>query len=208
MRMNQQIKFFSDGGADIRDVQMYLNPEAEHYLDRFHITMRITVKGQYAKGLKTTPEKREEVLKLLESAKHYLWHRNVVRAREKVDETLGFLDDEESAGQCGEVQKSVGRVRYVHRGQSVAYSQLRRALAEWRDDRDRVCGIGSEPDRQQTLREASADAVEQAGCHLVLQTRTQVLDDRLERTSGIGIQASGLSLSKRQRSPGISCSRK
>jgi hypothetical protein len=67
MQMNQQVKFFSDGGADIRDVQLYLNPEAEHYLDWFHITMRITVMGQYAKGLKATPEKRAEGLKLLES---------------------------------------------------------------------------------------------------------------------------------------------
>jgi hypothetical protein len=45
MQMNQRVMFFSDGGADIRDVQLYLNPEAEHYLDWFHITMRITVMG-------------------------------------------------------------------------------------------------------------------------------------------------------------------
>ena len=31
------VMFFSDGGADIREVQLYLNPEAEHYLDWFHI---------------------------------------------------------------------------------------------------------------------------------------------------------------------------
>ena len=48
MQMNQQVKFFSDGGVDIRDMQLYLNPEAEHYLDWFHVTMRITVMGQYA----------------------------------------------------------------------------------------------------------------------------------------------------------------
>ena len=41
MQLNQQIRFFSDGAADIRDVQLYLNREAEHYLDWFHITMRI-----------------------------------------------------------------------------------------------------------------------------------------------------------------------
>ena len=98
MQMNQQVRFFSDGGADIRDMQLYLNPEAEHYLDWFHVTMRITVMGQYVKGLKTTAEKREEALKLLESTKNYLWHGNVVRAREKIEETLGFLDGEEIGG--------------------------------------------------------------------------------------------------------------
>jgi hypothetical protein len=47
------------------------------YLDRFHITMRLTVIGQYAKGLDTTQENRQEILKSLESVKHYLWHGNV-----------------------------------------------------------------------------------------------------------------------------------
>jgi hypothetical protein len=72
--------FFSDGVTDIREVQQYLNPEAEHYLDWFHITMRITAMGQYAKGLDTTLENRQEILKSLESVKHYLWHGNVARA--------------------------------------------------------------------------------------------------------------------------------
>ena len=57
MQMNQRVMFFSDGGSDIREVQPYLNPEAEHYLDWFHLRMQITVMGQYAKGLETTPEK-------------------------------------------------------------------------------------------------------------------------------------------------------
>jgi hypothetical protein len=39
-QMNQPVKFFSDGGADIGDMQLYLNPEAVHYLDWFHVTMR------------------------------------------------------------------------------------------------------------------------------------------------------------------------
>jgi hypothetical protein len=42
MQMNQRVMFFSDGSTDIREVQQYLNPEAEHYLDWFHITMRLT----------------------------------------------------------------------------------------------------------------------------------------------------------------------
>ena len=51
MQMNQQVVFLSDGCDDVRKLQMYLNPEAEHYLDWFHVTMRLTVIGQYAKGL-------------------------------------------------------------------------------------------------------------------------------------------------------------
>ena len=50
MQMNQRVMFFSDGGTDIREVQLYLNPEAEHYLDWFHLTMRLTVMGQICQG--------------------------------------------------------------------------------------------------------------------------------------------------------------
>jgi len=49
--MNQQIEFLSDGGDTVRDVQLYLSPEAEHLLDWFHLTMRLTTMTQSAKGL-------------------------------------------------------------------------------------------------------------------------------------------------------------
>ena len=37
LQMNQQIEFLSDGGDTVRDVQLYLSPEAEHLLDWFHL---------------------------------------------------------------------------------------------------------------------------------------------------------------------------
>src|SRR5664280_666782 len=43
MAPNQQVTFLTDGGEDIRDLPRMLNPQAEHLLDWFHITMRITV---------------------------------------------------------------------------------------------------------------------------------------------------------------------
>ena len=51
MQPNQQVDFLSDGGEDLRNVQLYLNPQAEHLLDWFHLTMRLTVLNQIAKGL-------------------------------------------------------------------------------------------------------------------------------------------------------------
>jgi hypothetical protein len=39
----------------VRELPLYLNPQAEHVLDWFHLTMRLTVMGQYAKSL---PEAR------------------------------------------------------------------------------------------------------------------------------------------------------
>jgi hypothetical protein len=38
MQMNQQITFLSDGGDTVRELQLYLNPQAEHLLDWFHVS--------------------------------------------------------------------------------------------------------------------------------------------------------------------------
>ena len=183
MQMNQQVKFFSDGGADIRDVQLYLNPEAEHYLDWFHITMRITVMGQYAKGLKTTPEKRAQGVKLLESTKHYLWHGNVVRAREKIEETLGFLDGEEIGGEnVAKFRKALVEFdTYIEINQGLIpnYGEY------WRNEETIATGfVESAVNQIVSKRFAKLQQMQwtKEGAHLVLQTRTQVLDNRLEKT--------------------------
>jgi hypothetical protein len=90
--------FLSDGGETVRDLQMYLSPELEHGLDWFHITMRLTVMGQYVKALaaelravdkKPVPPDGDEsderidatdIAQRLERLKWSLWHGNVRRA--------------------------------------------------------------------------------------------------------------------------------
>nr|URQ57253.1 Hypothetical protein [Providencia alcalifaciens] len=51
MQTNQQISFLSDGADNLRMMQIGIYPEAEHILDWFHISMRLTVLNQCAKGL-------------------------------------------------------------------------------------------------------------------------------------------------------------
>ena len=51
MQANQQVVFLSDGGEDVRNLQFYLNPQAEHLLDWFHVTLRLTVLTQTAKPI-------------------------------------------------------------------------------------------------------------------------------------------------------------
>ena len=41
--------FLSDGGDSVRNLQAYLHPDSEHWLDWFHITMRISVLQQQVK---------------------------------------------------------------------------------------------------------------------------------------------------------------
>lgn len=107
MQMNQQVTFLSDGEEIIRDLQYYLNPNAEHILDWFHITMRITVMKQIAKGISkedlSAGINSESILKDLTSLKWYLWHGNVFKGLSKIEDlidsafVLGSDDDEREA---------------------------------------------------------------------------------------------------------------
>jgi len=97
LQMNQQIEFLSDGGETVRDLQLYLSPEAEHLLDWFHITMRLTTLTQTAKGLPatTSPEGRtlrDDVVRELERIKWFLWHGNVFQALKELRFVEGDLD--------------------------------------------------------------------------------------------------------------------
>jgi hypothetical protein len=80
---NQRITFLSDGGENVRNLQFHLNPQAEHLLDWFHITMRITVIRQMMKGLQPhtdmwfTPD---EMYLQMERVKWFLWHGNCYQA--------------------------------------------------------------------------------------------------------------------------------
>jgi hypothetical protein len=99
MKPNQQVEFLSDGGEDVRTVQLYLNPQAEHLLDWFHLTMRLTVLNQIAKGLperigegEDQYELRTGVFKDLERIKWYLWHGNVFQALNELQSLEMDLD--------------------------------------------------------------------------------------------------------------------
>lgn len=95
LQSNQDITFLSDGGDNVRDLQFFLSPQAEHLLDWFHITMRITVMRQMAKKLPVLEEAQltaEEADRHLESTKWYLWHGNVYMALERLDLLYGHLE--------------------------------------------------------------------------------------------------------------------
>jgi hypothetical protein len=183
MQMNQRVMFFSDGGADIREVQSYLNPEGEQYLDWFHITMRITVLGQYVKGLDTAPKKREQALKILESAKHYLWHGNVVRAQEQMQGLYSYLDNEQIDGDNGrKLRKGLDEFdTYIAANQA----RIPNYGERWRNKEAIATGfVESAVNQIVSKRFAKRQQMQwtKKGAHLLLQTRTWVLDDRLEET--------------------------
>jgi len=97
MQMNQQVTFLTDSGGDVRALPLYLNPQAEHLIEWFHLTMRLTVMSQMTEGLRSrdNPEFAAEVLEELTRLKWFLWHGHVFRALQTVDDLQIDLDDTE-----------------------------------------------------------------------------------------------------------------
>jgi len=95
MQENQQITFLSDGADTVRGLQFMMHPEAEHILDWFHLTMRLTVLKQFAKGLcRSDPDSGAELQKYLDSAKWFLWHGNVDQSLDRLNDCYWLCDDE------------------------------------------------------------------------------------------------------------------
>jgi len=190
MQFNQQVTFLSDGGEDIRDLQSYLNPEAEHILDWFHITMRLTVMGQHAKGLPREVddgygerEFRSEVEKLLERIKHFLWHGNVFRAVEEIEELELMLYGGEGLGEPG--QKLAKALNEFHTYIEANESRIPNYGERWRND-DIIASAFVESAVNEVVSKRMVKKQQmqwsKCGAHLLLQTRTKVLNGELDQT--------------------------
>jgi hypothetical protein len=98
LQMNQDLVFLTDGGDDVRDLAADMSPCAEHYLDWFHVTMRLTVLDQYAKGLAHhDPGEAADLRERLERIKWKLWHGGgctaLIRIRDLADDVDGLESD-------------------------------------------------------------------------------------------------------------------
>ncbi|MGH3869868.1 MAG: hypothetical protein ACRDQ4_27965 [Pseudonocardiaceae bacterium] len=142
MAANQQVTFLTDGGADIRDLPRYLNPQAEHLLDWFPITRRITVMTTMAKSLRPPPADPDleltteaattlinEVRADLQRLTWFLWHGTVFRALNTVK---GITIDLETPHPNEGPSDSPNKLLKAqcsgpcHQPQSRAFSQVRR----------------------------------------------------------------------------------
>jgi hypothetical protein len=135
MQDNQQVVFLTDGGEDIRDLPCYLNPQAEHYLDWFHITMRLTVLRQMTRSLPPRPASQHEdhdapftpdpgqVGRDLERVKNFLWHGNTFRALQIL---AGLRDDFDSWG-ASKKRPAYRQNRYLPMDQIAGMYQFPRA---------------------------------------------------------------------------------
>jgi len=193
MAPNQQIMFITDGGEDIRDLPLFLNPQAQHLLDWFHITMRLTVMTNTANGLRSPPPAADpgqppppagadlatEVGKDLERLKWFLWHGNVFRALQAIEDLAMHLDIEDPSPE----QRKLGKM-------------VREFDTYIRPNTDRIPNYGERHRAGETISSSFVESdVNQVinkrmvkkqqmrwtprGAHLLLQIRTRVLNDQL-----------------------------
>ena len=182
MQENQQVVFMSDGGEDVRRVQEYLHPNSEHVLDWFHITMRLTVLQQQTKSLQAEREQAGAAIsKQMESVKNLIWHGNVEEALERLGNLLMDL--------------------HLIRKHSAPAEKLADGVAEFetyiRNNQESIPNFGERYRRGETISTAFVEsAINQVvsrrfvklqqmhwtlrGAHLLLQTRTKVLNQELE----------------------------
>jgi hypothetical protein len=112
-QLNQQITFLSDGEDAVRILQLYMSPEAEHILDWFHVTQKLTVLDQYGKGLvHCDPVLGESIRHKIERLKWSLWHGNVYKALKKINDIASLIDNfEETYPKFKQLVKAVEEFR-------------------------------------------------------------------------------------------------
>lgn len=184
MQENQQVVFMSDGGENVRRVQEYLHPFSEHLIDWFHITMRLTVLQQQTKALQDEqPQTGANISKRLESVKHLLWHGNTEEALERLHHLL--------------IELSLIQAR------STSAKKVADGVNEFetyiRNNREFIPNFGERRRQGETISTAFVESTinqvvsrrfvkkqqmiwTQRGAHLLLQTRTKVLNDELDET--------------------------
>jgi hypothetical protein len=182
MQENQQVVFLSDGGEDVRQVQEYLHPNSEHLIDWFHITVRITVLQQQTQALLAErPEEGAAASKQIGSIKHLLWHGNVDEALDRIDSLWIDLD-------------LISRRSAPADQLAAGISELRTYV---RNNRESIPNYGERYGQGETISTAFVEStINQVvsrrfvkkqpmswtlkGAHLLLQTRTKVLNNELD----------------------------
>ena len=112
-QLNQQITFLSDGEDAVRNLQLYMSPEAEHILDWWHVTQRLTVLDQYGKGLvHCDPVLGASIRDQIDRLKWSLWNRNLYKAFYKIDDIASLIYHfEETYPRFKQLEKAVDEFR-------------------------------------------------------------------------------------------------
>jgi hypothetical protein len=181
LQANQDVTFLTDGGEEIRALTEFVTPVSEHVLDWFHITMRVTVLEQYARGVAHHDEAAgARLLAELERSKWLLWHGNQHRAQESIDVFEADVDGLEVAyPNLGKFAKSAREFAVYIKSNTnslINYGERFRA-----GERISSCLAESTVNAVISKRFAKRQQMQwtKRGAHLLLQIRTRALDGTL-----------------------------
>jgi len=184
MQANQDITFLTDGGEEVRSLTERICPCSEHVLDWFHITMRITVLGQFAKGVAQYDEEAgARLTKELERIKWKLWHGNTTGAQEVIEDFEIDLFDLKSG--YPNLRKFLTAARefaaYIasNTASLINYGERYRS-----GERISSAFVEATVNAVVSKRFAKKQQMQwtRRGAHLLLQTRTKTLDGTLRST--------------------------
>jgi len=181
---NQDITFITDGREEVRSLAEMIAPASEHVLDWFHITMRITVLRQFAQGLENYDERAgQDLLEGLRRIKWHLWYGNRCRARDEIADLQ--CDAEGLETDFPNMRKFLTAI-----GEFQAYIASNSAslinYGERYRSGERISSAFVEATVNAVISKRFAKKQQmqwsRIGAHLLLQTRTQILDGSLRST--------------------------
>ena len=181
LQANQDVTFLTDGGQEIRALTEFVTPVSEHVLDWFHITLRLTVLGQYARGVAHHDEAvGANMLAALDRIKWLLWHGNQHRAGETIgvflDDVDGLEVDYPKLCKFARTAREFAAYIVANAGSLINYGERYRA-----GERISSCLAESTVNAVISKRFAKRQQMQwtKRGAHLLLQTRTRTLDGTL-----------------------------
>ena len=180
-QINQEITFLSDGDDTLRQLQLVMSPKAIHILDWHHVTMKLTVLGQYGKGLvQCEAVLGDAICDQIERLKWSLWHGQVDKALGKIDELESSIEPfSETYGRYAGLVKALSALRtYVANNRHVIPNYGKR----YRNGEPIATGfVESTVNEVVSKRFCKKQQMQwsKEGAHLLLQTRVRTLNGEL-----------------------------
>src|SRR3954462_7489057 len=179
--VTQPVTMLTDGGDSVAGLVGELSPGALHVLDWFHIAMRLTGLGQYARGLAHhTPIEALALQHRLERIQWRLWHGNgeeaLIRAQALAADVAAL--NTAYPGLKRLIKATAGLATYIANNAAAIVNYSER----WHNgDRISTAFVESTVNRVVSQRFAKKQQMQwsKAGAHRLLQTRTKTLDGTL-----------------------------
>jgi hypothetical protein len=181
LQANQDVTFLTDGGEEVRALTERVTPQAEHVLDWFHITMRLTVLGQYARGVAQLDQTlSDRLLADIERIKWLLWHGNQYRASQTITFFVEDVDalevDYQNLSKFARAAHEFAVYIAANAGSLINYGERFRAG-------ERISSSLAESTVNAVISKRFAKRQQMQwtprGAHLLLQIRTRTLDGSL-----------------------------